>query len=139
MFAMRGTHCNSGLRESRDPAGNMYSVRHTKIIATIGPATKAPAVLDALIAAGVDVFRLNFSHGTQADHAKRFKDIRDACARADRHVAILQDLSGPKIRTGRLEGGRAIPLRKGERLIVGIGDELGGLGRVFTTYGELAL
>jgi pyruvate kinase len=114
-------------------------VRHTKIIATVGPATRAPAVLDALMAAGVDVFRLNFSHGTQADHAQRFHDIREAATRAGRHVAILQDLSGPKIRTGRLDGGRAIPLRRGEQLIIGIGDDVGGPGRVFTTYGELAL
>ncbi len=114
-------------------------MRHTKIIATVGPATTEPAVLDALIAAGVDVFRLNFSHGTQADHAERFQQIRAAARRADRHVAILQDLSGPKIRTGRLEGGKAIPLRKGDPLIVAIGDQVGGPGRVFTTYGELAL
>jgi pyruvate kinase len=117
----------------------MYCVRHTKIIATVGPATKAPAVLDALIAAGVDVFRLNFSHGTQADHAERFHEIREAAARANRHVAILQDLSGPKIRTGRLEGGRAIPLRKGDSLVIAIGDQVGGPGRVSTSYGELAL
>lgn len=117
----------------------MGLVRHTKIIATVGPATKEPAVLDRLIAAGVDVFRLNFSHGTQADHAERFHEIREAARRADRHVAILQDLSGPKIRTGRLVGGNAIPLRKGDALIVAIGDEVGGPGRVFTTYGELAL
>ena len=96
-------------------------------------------MLDALIAAGVDVFRLNFSHGTQADHAERFHEIREAARRADRHVAILQDLSGPKIRTGRLEGGRAIPLRKGDLLTIAIGDGVGGPGRVFTTYGELAL
>jgi pyruvate kinase len=114
-------------------------VRHTKIIATVGPATRTPAVLDALMAAGVDVFRLNFSHGTQSDHAERFHQIREAAKRANRHVAILQDLSGPKIRTGRLDGGRAIPLRKGEPLIIAIGDEVGGPGRVFTTYGELAL
>jgi pyruvate kinase len=114
-------------------------VRHTKIIATVGPATTSAAVLDALIAAGVDVFRLNFSHGTQADHAARFHQIREAARRADRNVAILQDLSGPKIRTGRLEDGRAIPLRKGEPLLIEIGDEVGGPGRVFTTYGELAL
>ncbi len=114
-------------------------MRHTKIIATVGPASKETAVLDALIAAGVDVFRLNFSHGTQADHAERFNDIREAARRADRHVAILQDLSGPKIRTGRLDGGRAIPLQKGDSLIIAIGDEVGGPGRVFTTYGELAL
>jgi pyruvate kinase len=96
-------------------------------------------VLDALIDAGVDVIRLNFSHGTQADHAARFHQVRQAAERAHRHVAILQDLSGPKIRTGRLEGGRPIPLRKGEPLAIGIGDQIGGPGRVYTTYGELAL
>ncbi|HTH23524.1 MAG TPA: pyruvate kinase, partial [Vicinamibacterales bacterium] len=85
-------------------------MRHTKIIATVGPASADSAVLDALIAAGVDVMRLNFSHGTQADHAAMFDRIRAAASRADRHVAILQDLSGPKIRTGSLEGGNAIPL-----------------------------
>lgn len=117
----------------------MSMVRHTKIIATIGPASHEPAVLDALIAAGVDVFRLNFSHGTQADHAGKCHEIREASRRANRPVAILQDLSGPKIRTGRLQDGKAIALRKGEPLIVAIGDEVGGPGRVFTTYGELAL
>jgi len=114
-------------------------MRHTKIIATVGPASKDPAVLDALIAAGVDVMRLNFSHGTQASHAAVFAEIRNAAERANRHVAILQDLSGPKIRTGRLPNGKAIPLQKGEPLIVAIGDEIGGPGRVYTTYGELAL
>ena len=114
-------------------------MRHTKIIATVGPASRDPEVLDALIAAGVDVFRLNFSHGTQSDHAERFHALREAAKRADRQVAILQDLSGPKIRTGTLEGGRAIPLHRGEALIIAIGDEVGGPGRVFTTYGELAL
>jgi pyruvate kinase len=111
-------------------------VRHTKIVATLGPASPDPA---PLIAAGVDVFRLNFSHGSHAEHAARFHSVREAAARVDRQIAILQDLSGPKIRTGRLEGGRAIPLRAGELLIVAIGDEIGGPGRVFTTYGELAL
>jgi pyruvate kinase len=113
-------------------------VRHTKIIATLGPASAEPAVLDALIAAGADVMRLNFSHGTQADHAARFHQVREAAKRAGRHVAILQDLSGPKIRTGRLEGGRAIPLHRGDPLTITIGDGEGGPGRVFTTYGELA-
>ena len=115
------------------------AVRHTKIIATVGPASADAATLDALIAAGVDVMRLNFSHGTQADHAAAFDRIRAAATRADRHVAILQDLSGPKIRTGRLADGRAIPLRKGEPLVIAIGDEVGRPGRVSTTYAELAL
>jgi pyruvate kinase len=114
-------------------------MRHTKIIATVGPASSDAAVLDALIAAGVDVMRLNFSHGTQADHAGAFDRIRAAAARAGRHVAILQDLSGPKIRTGRLQDGKAIPLKRGEPLVIAIGDEIGQPGRVSTTYGELAL
>jgi pyruvate kinase len=114
-------------------------MRHTKIIATIGPASSDAAVLDELIAAGVDVVRLNFSHGTQADHAAAFDRIRAAAQRADKHVAILQDLSGPKIRTGLLEGHRPIPLKRGEPLIIAIGDEVGRPGRVSTTYGELAL
>jgi pyruvate kinase len=114
-------------------------VRHTKIVATLGPASREPQVLDALIASGVDIFRLNFSHGTHSDHAALFHEVREAAKRADRHVAILQDLSGPKIRTGRLEGGRPISLKKGDPLTVAIGDEVGRTGRVFTTYGELAL
>ena len=111
-------------------------MRHTKIVATLGPASKDPA---PLIDAGVDVFRLNFSHGSQSDHAGRFHAVREAAAKANRHVAILQDLSGPKIRTGRLEGSKPIPLRKGDPLVIEIGDGVGGPGRVFTTYGELAL
>lgn len=104
----------------------------------MGPATSEPAVLDALMAAGVDIIRLNFSHGTQSDHAGRFHQVREAAQRADRHVAILQDLSGPKIRTGRLEDGKPIALRGGDPLVIAIGDDIGRPGRVSTTYGELA-
>ncbi|HEX7282408.1 MAG TPA: pyruvate kinase [Vicinamibacterales bacterium] len=114
-------------------------MRHTKIVATLGPASREPHMIAALIAAGVDIFRLNFSHGSQSDHAALFHHVREAAKGADRHVAILQDLSGPKIRTGRLIDGKPIPLKKGDPLIVAIGDAIGGPGRVFTTYGELAL
>ena len=79
-------------------------MRHTKIIATVGPASDSDAMLDALIAAGTDIFRLNFSHGTHESQGATFARVRAAAARADREVAILQDLGGPKIRTGRLEG-----------------------------------
>ena len=115
-------------------------MRHTKIIATLGPASRAPDVLDALIVGGVEVFRLNFSHGTQAEHAALFHEVREASARAGRQVAVLQDLSGPKIRTGRLVDRRPIPLTKGDPLIIAIGDhdQVGGPGRVYTAYGELA-
>jgi pyruvate kinase len=113
-------------------------VRRTKIIATLGPATSDPAVLDAVIAAGVDVVRLNFSHGTQSDHAALFHKVREAAKRADRHVGVLQDLSGPKIRTGRLAGNEPLVLKPGDDFVIAIGDEPGVPGRVSTTYGELA-
>jgi pyruvate kinase len=112
-------------------------MRHTKIIATLGPASSAAPVLDALIGAGVDVFRLNFSHGTHETQAATYRAVRAAAARAGRDVAILQDLSGPKIRTGRLKGGQAIHLVDGETLCIGAGEHEGGPGRVFTPYAEL--
>ena len=80
-------------------------MRHTKIIATVGPATDSDAMLDALIAAGTDIFRLNFSHGTHETQGATYARVRAAAQRAGREVAILQDLGGPKIRTGRLDGG----------------------------------
>ena len=112
-------------------------MRRTKIVATLGPASSSPKVLDALIAAGVDVFRLNFSHGTHATQGETFHAVRAAAARSGRDVAILQDLSGPKIRTGRLAGGKAIELRDGADLRLAAGDGEGYEGRVFTAYAEL--
>ena len=70
--------------------------RHTKIIATLGPATDAPGVLDALIAAGMDCARLNCSHGTQEDLRRRAGEVRAAAARARRPIGVLFDLQGPK-------------------------------------------
>ena len=112
-------------------------MRRTKIVATLGPSSSAPQTIDALIASGVDVFRLNFSHGTHQTHAAAFREVRAAAARAGRHVAILQDLSGPKIRTGRLPGGRPIPLADGDQLRLGAGEHEGSAGRIFTPYAEL--
>ena len=113
-------------------------MRHTKIVATLGPATKDDAALDALLGAGVDVVRLNFSHGTHATHQVTYDRARAAAARVGRHVAIMQDLSGPKIRTGLLAGGQALELREGDTLVIATGDFVGGPGRVSTTYPELA-
>jgi pyruvate kinase len=112
-------------------------VRHTKIIATLGPSSATTAAIDALIAAGVDVFRLNFSHGTHDDHRATLQRVRDASARAGRHIAILQDLSGPKIRTGPLARGMPLDLREGDELRIAAGDAPGGVGRVFTPYAPL--
>jgi pyruvate kinase len=112
-------------------------MRNTKIIATVGPATSDPAVLDQLVAAGVDVFRLNFSHGTAESHQAVCRGVREAARRQGRHVAVLQDLSGPKIRTGPVAGGGALLLDDGDALSIVPGDEPGEPGRIFTPYAEL--
>jgi pyruvate kinase len=113
-------------------------VRHTKIIATVGPASNSDAMLDALIAAGTDIFRLNFSHGTHESQAAAYARVRQAAQRARREVAILQDLGGPKIRTGLLEGGRPIVLTAGDPVRISTGEGVGGAGQVFTSFEGLA-
>ncbi len=113
-------------------------MRHTKIIATLGPASDSAGMLDALIAAGTDIFRLNFSHGTHDSQAATFALVRAAAVRAGCTVAILQDLGGAKIRTGRLEGGRPLTLKTGDALTIATGDFVGGPGRLFTTFAGLA-
>src|SRR5262245_25390564 len=82
--------------------------RRTKIVATVGPASRSPEMLSALIAAGVNVFRLNFSHGTHAEHAEVFARIRAVAAAAKEPIAVLADLCGPKIRVGKFEGGQVL-------------------------------
>ena len=82
---------------------NVVPVR-TKIVATIGPASRSPEGLRGLIEAGVNVFRLNFSHGTHEEHAALLADIRRLSRESDRHVAVLQDLCGPKMRLGPIPG-----------------------------------
>jgi pyruvate kinase len=113
-------------------------MRHTKIIATVGPASDSDAMLDALIAAGTDIFRLNFSHGSHESHAASFARVRGAAARARRMVAILQDLGGPKIRTGAIEGGHPLTVRAGDALRIVTGDIPGVPGRISTTFAGLA-
>jgi pyruvate kinase len=112
-------------------------MRHTKIIATLGPSSESESSIEELIAAGVDVFRLNFSHGTHESHRTLCARVRAAAERVDRTVAVLQDLSGPKIRTGALAGGAPLPLRPGDELRIATGDFTGAAGRVSTEYAEL--
>ncbi|MCK5317258.1 MAG: pyruvate kinase, partial [Anaerolineales bacterium] len=90
--------------------------RKAKIIATVGPASSSRAKLKRLLQAGVDVIRLNFSHGNYDDHAKVIKEIRSLAKEEKRPLAILQDLQGPKLRTGMLEDGEAILLSPGEQI-----------------------
>ncbi|MBC7705023.1 MAG: pyruvate kinase, partial [Rhodoferax sp.] len=80
--------------------------RATKIVATLGPASSDPALLEQMIRAGVNVVRLNFSHGTAQDHIDRAQMVREAAQRAGREVAIMADLQGPKIRVGKFANGK---------------------------------
>ena len=88
--------------------------RRTKILATLGPATDAPGVLDALLAAGVNVVRLNFSHGDPASQLARAQAVREAAQRAGCEVGILADLPGPKLRIERFAEGK-VQLHAGDR------------------------
>ena len=99
--------------------------RNTKIVATLGPASSTPEMMERLIAAGVDVVRLNFSHGTAQDHIDRAAMVRAAADRADKAVAIMADLQGPKIRVGKFEGDKT-QLTPGQRFVLDAGHP--GLG-----------
>lgn len=112
-------------------------MRRTKIIATLGPASRTEVAIDALVAAGVDVVRLNFSHGTHAEHAELFDRVRRAAARAGRPVGVLQDLAGPKIRIGRLAGRGPVELHAGRRVTVAPGDFEGTADRLPVSYAPL--
>jgi pyruvate kinase len=82
--------------------------RATKIVATLGPASSDPVVLERLIAAGVDVVRLNFSHGSAQDHIDRATLVRDIATRLGKPVALMADLQGPKIRVGKFAQGKVM-------------------------------
>ena len=111
--------------------------RATKIVATLGPASSSPEVLDRMIRAGVDVVRVNFSHGKAQDHIDRATLVREVARRAGREVAIMADLQGPKIRVGKFEGDKTL-LTAGQKFILdGATSELGTNERVGLDYKEL--
>jgi pyruvate kinase len=112
-------------------------MRRTKIVATIGPASRDRAVLERLIAAGANVVRLNFSHGAHEEHLDVMKAVREISASLGRPIALLQDLSGPKIRTGNVRGG-AVELKDGARLVITTDESIEGTAeRISTTYDPL--
>ncbi|ANQ86009.1 pyruvate kinase [Azoarcus olearius] len=110
--------------------------RHTKIVATLGPASSDPQVLERMVHAGVDVVRMNFSHGKAEDHVARAAAIREASARAGRPVGILADLQGPKIRVGKFENGR-VTLTRDAEFILDAHCNLGNGQRVGLDYKDL--
>ncbi|OUL27932.1 pyruvate kinase [Nostoc sp. RF31YmG] len=113
------------------------SLRRTKIVATIGPATSSPEVLKAIIEAGATTLRLNFSHGTHADHQRSIRLIRQTAFELNQPVAILQDLQGPKIRLGRFENG-SIVVAKGDRFTLTNRPVIGTQDISCVTYDYLA-
>ncbi len=114
----------------------MLPLLHTKIVCTIGPASREPEQLAQLIRAGMDVARINFSHGDQVTHAETIQRIREAAAQAGKPVAILGDLQGPKLRVGIMQEG-GVPLKAGEPLVMTTADILGEPGRVPVQYERL--
>ena len=108
----------------------------TKIVCTIGPASRSPAILEKLIEAGMNVARLNFSHGTLEQHAETISDIRSIATRLSRHVAVLQDLSGPKIRTGPMAAG-TVTLENGQPFTLTSREVPGDAREVGLTYADL--
>ncbi|OGA14164.1 MAG: pyruvate kinase [Betaproteobacteria bacterium RIFCSPLOWO2_02_FULL_63_19] len=111
-------------------------LRSTKIVATLGPSSTDPETLEQMFIAGVDVVRLNFSHGSAQDHLRRAELVRSLCRKTGRTVAIMADLQGPKIRIGRFKEGR-VTLNKGDEFVLDAECELGDQSRVGLDYKNL--
>jgi pyruvate kinase len=112
-------------------------IRRTSIVATLGPASSSKEVIRALVEAGLDVARLNFSHGDHEGHARHIALVREVAAELGRPVGLLGDLCGPKIRVGKFEGGR-LELEEGAELEVTCRDVLGRPGLIPSQYEHLA-
>ncbi len=110
-------------------------MRRTKIVATLGPATSSRENIEALIRVGVDVTRFNFSHGDHNMHLHNAEIVRSAAKELGRNVAVMQDLQGPKIRTGEVEGGTQ--LVEGNQVVISPGDFVGDASRLSTSYERL--
>jgi len=119
-----------------DPAATL--ARRAKIICTIGPACDTEAMLRDLMRVGMDVARLNFSHGSHPEHARNIERLRRAAQLEKRTICILQDLQGPKIRTGRLKGHASVTLQKSARLTITPRDIEGNAALISTTFPDLA-
>lgn len=112
--------------------------RKAKIVCTIGPASSSEAVMRDLMRAGMDVARLNFSHGTHEEHARVIERLRRVAQREERTICILQDLQGPKMRTGRLHYRTPVALKAGQKLVITPRDVSGTAAVISTTFQGLA-
>src|SRR5919112_3663932 len=111
--------------------------RRAKIVCTLGPATSTPEQVTALVESGMDVARLNFSHGAHADHATAYRLVREASDSTGRAVAVLADLQGPKIRIGTFADG-PVHWATGTQVCITVEDVAGTPERVSTTYKKLS-
>jgi pyruvate kinase len=113
-------------------------LRRAKIVCTIGPACDSEDFIAELMRLGMDVARLNFSHGTHPEHARRIQRLRDTARKLKRTICILQDLQGPKIRTGRLKNGAPVELERGSRLTITTREVVGSAAMISTDFSGLA-
>lgn len=120
------------------PHQTRHGERQAKIVCTIGPATASQEMIRQLMLAGMDVARLNFSHGTHANHARMIATLRQVATDLNRTICILQDLQGPKIRTGALRNHEPISLREGQQVTILGHDIAGTAGTIGTTYSAIA-
>ncbi len=117
---------------------SVATTRRAKIICTIGPACHSEAAMRDLMRLGMDVARLNFSHGSHEDHARNIERLRSAAEKENRTICILQDLQGPKIRTGRLQDHQPVLITSGSTLVITPRDITGTAIRISTTFQDLA-
>ncbi len=127
----------------KDVANEVFPIgsqlcRRAKIVCTIGPASKSEEMIRELMLSGMDVARVNFSHGTHDDHAAVIQRLRSVAAELGRTICILQDLQGPKIRTGRLRDHLPVTLQKGQTLTITSAEVMGTAETIATTYRGLA-
>jgi pyruvate kinase len=121
-----------------DGSAGMEHTRRAKIVATLGPACSTPAVFRSLVRAGLDVARLNFSHGSHEQKGELIRMVRAVSREEKKPVCILADLQGPKIRTGKLKDGKPVQLVAGERLTITPQEIQGTAAKVGTTFKTLA-
>lgn len=112
-------------------------MRKTKIVCTLGPATRSESMITQLIRAGMNVARLNFSHGTHDEHRAMIQAIRNAAARLNKTIPILQDLQGPKLRIGKIKNG-SVQLKKGNMIAITADEIVGNENVIATTYPYLS-
>src|SRR5688500_7706611 len=129
---------DSGLRTPDSRLSEVINLRRAKILATLGPASREPGVLESLLAAGANAVRINMSHGAQEEHAETIKRARAAAERLKRPLSVLVDLSGPKLRTGVLKGGQSVQLETNALFTITTRSVVGDAREVSTNYAGIA-